>query len=284
MTRYSQSLDPSPFRLVVADLDGTLIGEDGILSPATMKAVTALHDAGIRFTIATGRTFAGASRYATALKVNAPIILYQGGEIREFPSGAVLWSQAIPLPLAHEFIHFARERCLSINAYVDDRTYTEKESSETSYYAQLGGVPVQPVGDLLAFLRRPPAKLLVIAEPETVDRIAPGFEERFEGRLGIVRSHRRFLEATPLGVHKGTGVGWLTGHMGIQREAVAAIGDNDNDAEMVAWAGLGIAMGNASPAVKAVADVIAPPLSEDGAAWGIFHCVLGYDGTAQEHT
>ena len=67
----------------------------------------------------------------------------------------------------------------------------------------------------------------------------------------------------------------LAAYYGISQNEVMAIGDHDNDVEMIAWAGLGVAMGNASARAKAAADVIAPPFAEEGAAWAIEHFILG---------
>lgn len=90
-----------------------------------------------------------------------------------------------------------------------------------------------------------------------------------DGRLHVVRSHRFFVEGNPLQATKGQALARLAGWLGIARSEVMAIGDQGNDTDMVAWAGLGVAMGNAVPQVKAVADYIAPPVDEDGAAVAI---------------
>ena len=100
--------------------------------------------------------------------------------------------------------------------------------------------------------------------------------ERFDGQMQIVRSHELFIEANPLGVDKGTGLAWLAGHLGVPQSQVMAVGDQDNDAPMVAWAGLGVAMGNGSAACKAAADWIAPPMSKDGAAVAIERFAFGH--------
>jgi hypothetical protein len=119
-----------------------------------------------------------------------------------------------------------------------------------------------------------PVKFLFIAEPIQADRIEAAMRRRFEGQMEIVRSHANFVEGNPLGVSKGDALCRLAHHLGIPQERVMAIGDQGNDVAMIAWAGVGVAMGNASPAATAVADWIAPPLSEDGAAVAIEHFIL----------
>jgi hydroxymethylpyrimidine pyrophosphatase-like HAD family hydrolase len=78
----------------------------------------------------------------------------------------------------------------------------------------------------------------------------------------------------PPGLTKAVGLGWLAEQLGVPREAVLAVGDNDNDAPMLAWAGVGVAMGEASPAARAAADWIAPSVADDGAAVAIEKYVL----------
>ena len=76
------------------------------------------------------------------------------------------------------------------------------------------------------------------------------------GRAAVVQAVPQYIEAMPLGVSKGEGVGWLLNEMGVDPAAVMAIGDGENDLEMLQMVGLGVAMGNAHESVKAVAEVV----------------------------
>jgi len=269
-------------RLIVADLDGTLMGDDAVISPAVLAAARKAMAAGLFFTVATGRTWQGARPHALRLGVNAPAILYQGGEIRDMTTDAVIYQSAIPLEVAREFIAEITATGLHLNVYLDDQVYTAAKTPLLDYYTTLNAVKIHAVGDLLAFVNRAPSKLLIIAEAERLDALAPTLRQQFAGRLQIVRSHRQFLEAIPLDANKGRGLERLAAYLGVPQPATMAIGDNDNDAEMVAWAGLGIAMGNASAAVRAVADVVAPAVEQDGAAWAIETFVLSDKQDAQD--
>jgi hypothetical protein len=90
----------------------------------------------------------------------------------------------------------------------------------------------------------------------------------------VVRSSNVLIEVFPVNVSKGHALAALADHLGVSQSEVMAIGDHDNDIEMLAWAGLGVVMGNGSEAAKAVAQVIAPPIDEDGAAWAIEKFIL----------
>jgi Cof subfamily protein (haloacid dehalogenase superfamily) len=263
-----------PCRLIVADLDGTLMGDDVTISPRVVAAAQRAMDEGAYFTVATGRMLAGTQRFAHQLRVNAPLILYQGSEMRDAYSGQILYQSSIPLDYAQEFIAAINALGLHLNVYLDDQVYAARKTPEADYYCRLNGIDILAVGDLGRYVVRAPVKMLVIADAERLDALAPALRQQFAGRLQIVRSHRLFLEAISLEANKGRGLAWLADYLQVPQAQTAAIGDNDNDAEMIQWAGLGIAMGNASEAVRRVADLIAPSVEQDGAAWAIDQCML----------
>jgi len=163
--------------------------------------------------------------------------------------------------------------------YVNDRIYLREIRRPQEFYDRFFGLPLLVVDDLLRAVDRRPTKIIIIGEGSDNDRLMPELRKRFGDRLQIIRSHRYFVEAIPLDVSKGRALAWLAERLGIEQKETLAIGDSGNDTAMVAWAGLGVAMGNALPEVKAVADWIAPTLEEDGAAVAIERFVL--DGSTQ---
>jgi Cof subfamily protein (haloacid dehalogenase superfamily) len=253
------------YKLIAADLDGTLVGEDAIISPKLKDAVRRAMGKGVRFTIATGRAFGSALPFAQELGINAPLICYQGGLIKDRLSGQVIYEQSVPLPLVREVIRFTRQRGLHLNVYLDGRAYVERMTAEARYYARIAKAAVYPVGDMLAFLDRDPMKFIIILSDDGATKpLIAELGALFSGRMRFVRSYPCFAEGIPLDVSKGHALARLAGHLGLPLGETIGIGDNDNDLELVEWAGLGVAMGNASPAVKAAADYIAPPVDEEG--------------------
>lgn len=256
------------YKLIAADLDGTLMGEDAIISPKVKDAVLQAMEKGVKFTIATGRAFGSTCPFAQELRVNAPLICYQGGLIKDHLSGQVICEQSLPLPLAQKVIRFTQQRGLYLNVYMDDgRAYTERVSPEASYYTAVAKEAIYPVGDMLAFLDCDPMKfIIVLSNDGATESLIAELEALFAGRMRFVRSYPKFVEGIPLSVSKGHALARLADHLGISLEETIGIGDNDNDLELVERAGLGVAMGNASPVVKAAADYIAPPIDKDGVA------------------
>jgi hydroxymethylpyrimidine pyrophosphatase-like HAD family hydrolase len=143
-----------------------------------------------------------------------------------------------------------------------------------SLIAEMSGIPVTGVGDLAAWLSRRPLKFLYFEQEEAVPGLVQDLKVRFDGQLQVVRSWHQLVEATGPEVSKGDALARLAARLGVPQSATMAVGDQDNDESMIAWAGLGVAMGDASPAAKAAADVIAPPLAAGGAAWAIERYVL----------
>jgi len=261
--------------LIAADLDGTLMGEDAIISPKVKDAVRRATVKGVKFTIATGRAFDSVLPFAQELGVNAPLICYQGGLIKDRLSGQVIHEQSVPLPLAQEVIRFTRQRELHLNVYLDGHAYVERMTPEARYYSGIAKAAVHPVGDLLTFLDRAPMKfIIVLSDDRATKPLIAELGALFAGRMRFVRSYPRFVEGILLDVSKGHALARLTDHLGFPLEETIGIGDNDNDLELVKQAGLGVAMGNASPAVKAAADYIAPSVDAEGVVEVIERFVL----------
>jgi Cof subfamily protein (haloacid dehalogenase superfamily) len=254
-------------RLAVFDLDGTLMGTDQKIRPRVTQAVAQAQAQGVIITLATGRMFTATVRFARELNVTAPLICYQGGWIQAL-DGPVLRRITLPIPLAREAIALGMAEGWHILLYAEGQLYVEEFLHPVAFYdALLGsGVTVGESWDTILAKHAGVDKVLYVAEPEHIPAMAEVLQARFAGVAEIVRSHAMFIEVVPLGVDKGAAVAWLAQHFNIPQEEVLAAGDQENDIAMIEWAGVGVAMGNATPPVQKIADWIAPPVTEDGAA------------------
>jgi Cof subfamily protein (haloacid dehalogenase superfamily) len=163
------------------------------------------------------------------------------------------------------------------------------ETTAMSYLPRVSGHP-QELLDLLRLagwrrvdnfatdLPETPHKfILTVGDPAQRDALAAELSARLAEaglNLTVVPSHPILVEGLPAGLSKATGLAWLASYLGVAREAVLAVGDNDNDAPMLEWAGVGVAMGNASPAARAAADWVAPNVADDGVAVALEKYVL----------
>jgi Cof subfamily protein (haloacid dehalogenase superfamily) len=255
-------------RLAAFDLDGTLVDNDLILSARLCQAVTQAQQCGAIITIATGRDTRLTTRFARELGLTAPIICAQGGLIYDFLGDRTLHDVRLPPEIIPQAIDAAKQYGWNLHFEMADRSYLPAVSNhppilfELLRYSQWSRLD-----DLLRDLPETPHKFLVtLNHPDDRPRIMSELCEIFDGQIRIVPSHPYLIEGVPPGVTKGSGLAWLANYYTVHQSEVMAVGDNDNDVPMIEWAGLGVAIGNASLAAITAADWIAPPVYEDGAA------------------
>lgn len=254
------------YRLIAADLDGTLRAEGQSFTPRVREAIRHAQARGVRVVIATGRMFRTAQPFALDLGVQGPIICDHGGTIRDPSTGETLMQLRMPLDFARQVIEYAPAD-LTLIACLDEEFYVSHLTEHArAFVGRYTADHLHQVGNLAHFLERGPQKLVFVNEPEVTSALLVDLTARFGGVLQVVQSFPRYVELTHREVSKGRAVEWLAKHWGIPQKEVIAIGDQGNDCSMIEWAGLGVAMGNAVESVKAIANHIAPSAEEDGVA------------------
>jgi Cof subfamily protein (haloacid dehalogenase superfamily) len=266
-------------KLLALDLDGTIFGDDLIISDRVRSAIRRAQAQGVIVTIATGRMFRSACAIAGELSLQEPLICYQGALVQHSVSKQILYHKTIPLPLTYEIISETASRGLHLNLYLDDRLYVARDTSESRFYVQINaGLEMNVVGDLHAWLDKQdggePTKLVIVTEPSKTDEVLDTFTDLYGVRLQVTKSHPRFTEFTNIECSKGRALAFLAAHYDISRDEVMAIGDGHNDLDMIQWAGFGVAMSTAPQMVLDAARLVCPPISEDGAARAIEEYIL----------
>ncbi len=216
--------------------------------------------------LVTGRMFQAVRPYALEAGLDDPVVCYQGAVVAEPRTGKWLRHEPIPLELARETIAALRDEGFGLNCYVDDELYVAEITPGARQYADFQNIELHPVGDLLEWLDEPPTKLVVIDDPAVLDGLKQRMIDRFDGRLYISTSLPYFLEFASPDVTKAAGLDFVAEHLGFARERTVAFGDGENDIELVDWAAFGVAVENAHDRVKELADLICPPVTEEGVA------------------
>jgi Cof subfamily protein (haloacid dehalogenase superfamily) len=264
------------YRLVFCDLDGTVATFDGQVRPAVQQAMQAVVDAGHCITLCTSRGYQMVKPFLDRVSVNAPMICCTGGLIVEAHTRVAYHVQPLPLSLAHDLVRLSLQEDIAMWFYLADmETMLERRVGDRGYALRRDGETLREVSDAVHELTEAPHKVLI--ETRTVEEspaIVAKVQEYVGDQARVLISSPRRIEVVLPGLSKGWAMSWVASYLGIEREETIGIGDGDNDVEMLEWAGLGIAMGNATPRTRAVADWIAPSVQEDGLAEALRRFVL----------
>ena len=263
-------------KLLVLDIDGTIAGHSNTISEPVKQAIIAAQARGIKVAIATGRMYCSALRFHQDIGSTLPLMAYQGAWIQDPITQKIHRHWVVSREIAHQLIDYFEQpelrSLLSVHFYINDQLYIRELTRETQIYAERSGVIPIPVGDLRQALTNEPTKILALSDDiDVIDKLLGNLRRQYTpAELYLTTSVATFFEATNASVNKGTAVRYLAEELlGLQLANVMAIGDNFNDVEMLEYAGLGVAMGNAPAGVQAIAKWVAPSVEEDGAAVAI---------------
>src|SRR5438477_4088938 len=262
-------LPPSFPRDVAAfavDLDRTLIGPGLVLRPRTRAAIERVRATGTHVIVVTGRMFQSVLPFLRAARLDDPVVCYQGALVADPLSGDFLRHVPIPLPAAREAMDAVIDAGFHLNAYVDDELYVAAETPEAHAYADLNKVEMHVVGDLRAWLRDDPTKLVAVGDPDALDALEAVLKPRFAGTLFVSKSLPHFLEFAHPDVNKGAGLTFVAERLGFTAENTVACGDGENDRELLDWAGFGVAVANAHEEILARAQLVVPSVDNEGVA------------------
>jgi Cof subfamily protein (haloacid dehalogenase superfamily) len=260
-------------RVVATDLDHTLIWQDRALRPRTLQVLARAREAGLHVIVVTGRMVQSLQRIMPLSLLNEPAICYQGAVVVD-ADGTWLRHVPIALELAKETIAAVEAEGFEPNVYVDDELYVSRLTEHAEAYASFQGLDIHVVGNVRDWLDRDPTKVVIVGDSDVLDAVEIRQQQIFANRLTISKSLPYFLEFTALGITKAAGMDYLAGRLGFTPEQTVAFGDGENDVELVAWAGYGVAVENAHDRVKAVARWICPPAAEEGVAQ-VLEALLG---------
>lgn len=264
-----------PIRLLLSDVDGTLVTSEKALTERSIEAVHKLHDAGVLFAVTSGRPPRGMEMLVAPLGLSTPVAAFNGGLLVQ-PDMSVIEERAIPGELVAPTLALLESFALSIWVYRGadwylrdlDGPHVERESSTVRFAPTL----VESFDGIVEDV----AKIVGVSDDhDAVARAAVAAGERFGDHVSASCSQPYYLDVTHPEANKGSVVRYLAARYEIPTEAIATIGDMPNDVLMFAHSGLSIAMGNAGREVQRAARRVTASNDEDGFAAAVERFILG---------
>ena len=257
-------------RLLVCDLDGTLLEADGSISERTRAAVQAAREAGIRVAVATGRVPVGIARVVRALDLDGPQITMHGALVIAPITGDTVFSVTLSPDEVDELLAVAAEIDMpALLCYPDGFRTNDLRQEVIDLFVPFNEPLPEEVKDLASLRASHPHKIAIWTGAKRYDAALETARERLADRYAITSGDNRSIELLARGVDKGRAAGELARWMGLSLDEVGAIGDGTNDIELLAAAHRSVAMRHARPEVRQAADLVVPDEMPDDAASAI---------------
>lgn len=263
------------YQLLVADIDGTLVNKDGIISSEDKEALTRAGDSGIRVSLSTGRVAQACLSIIDQLSLHGCHIFFDGALVSNPENGKEIYVEPIGQEIVEQMVEFAHRHNINLELYSATRYFVEQETWGTNIRRQFFGLePIVVDFTSLWQKERIIKGTVTVRSAEGRAKVAD-FYHYFEGRLRFswtktpAYPEADFINLIAPQVSKGKALEALASHLGIALTEVVAVGDGTNDISLLSKAGLGVAMGNAPDEVKALADYVTLDVDHNGVAEAI---------------
>jgi Cof subfamily protein (haloacid dehalogenase superfamily) len=273
--------DSTKYRLVALDLDGTLLDSTLRIRRGTIHALRQVRDEGARVMIVTGRHHTATHAYWWELDLELPAICCNGGYVYDFRAGRAIAGDPFTRAEARELLGIVRRHPLDTMIYTDEAMTFENDAPHLAAMRQWSATlpePLRPRLDRVDTLERVIDeagtlwKFLIVSEDHTC---LETFVQAIRARgFACVRSSRNCVDVARAGNSKGRRLAEFAARWNVAARETIAFGDQENDMEMLAFAGLGVAMGNGHPKVRACADWVTGSNDGDGIADALRRFVL----------
>ena len=259
-----------PYRAIALDLDGTLTNHEKVVTPKTREALLQASAKGAVIILASGRPTYGIEPVAECLELNKQggyILSYNGGNIVNAKTGEKLFSQFLPDEVIPELYAYAEENGHALLGYAGNEIITEMPDDQyVKEESRINKMNIRKVENLFEAMEPHPTKLLMTGDPTLMLKTEEELVEKLGDRMDIFRSAPFFLELVPKGIDKAKSLSRLLTKINLTPADMIAFGDGYNDLSMLKLAGMGVAMENAAPEVRAEADYVTLSNEEDGVA------------------
>lgn len=264
--RIKAGVDNMSYKLVVLDMDGTLLDSNHQISKKNKAVINRLTREGIKFVLASGRPYQSLCSYVKDLGINLPVIATNGSVVKCPMTGKVHYKSVVPLDLAEEIINYGKEYKYSISLYLEDEIIT-LDPKMIKVHWELEKVEASIMNELV--IGKAPNKIIYSANPERIKEAFKFLTNKYVEKLYITCSDDIYLDVMNLKTSKGRALSYMMDEMNIPSNEVMVIGNNFNDLAMFEVAGLAVAMANSPQKIKYEADFVTKSNMHDGVAYAL---------------
>lgn len=265
------------YKLVALDMDGTLLKEDKTISKENLEAIKKARENGVKVVLATGRPTKGIEKYLKQLDLlndDDYAVAFNGAVIQNTKTGKIIAKNIMNLNDLKYLYSLSKKLNVNIHIITLSSCITPKRNKYSEFEAAMNDIPLEIVDFDNIDQDTTIVKVMFIDHESILNRVIENLPDDIYDKYTIVRSAPFFLEFINKKVNKGFGVEILAKSLGINQEEVICMGDAGNDMHMIKYAGLGVAMGNAFPELKEVANYITKTNEEHGVAHVINKFIL----------
>ena len=273
-------MNKNNYRLLVIDIDGTLINKDSTVSAENREALGQARAKGIDVCLSTGRTVRSCRSIIEQLSLDGYHIFFDGALVSNTDNSEHVHIRPLEKTLVSEMVDFARVNDIDLELASATQYFTERETWSTDIKRRFFDIETT-IGDLSLPCKSEDIVRLDIVVSSPAEKTRAGlFMDYFNGRTAFSQAHSpqfpdvTFINVIATGTSKGEALKTLVSHLGISLEEVVAVGDWVNDISLLSAAGLGIAMGNAHEDLKAMADHVTLDVAEHGLAAAVKEFLL----------
>ena len=258
------------YEIIALDVDGTLTDSKKEISERTKDALIKAQLEGKKVVIASGRHpfgLRGISKELSLDKFGGYLMAFNGGRIIEASTGKTISEHYFPHKYINDVCNTVKDSDITVITFEgDELVMNDKVNDYTYIESKIIGMKYKQVHDFAGYVTFDVNKLLLVGEPDVIDRYQKIFIQKYHECFDVFKSCPFFLEVMPLGVNKGACMPFLLNRLGLSREQLIACGDSYNDMTMIEYAGLGVCMENGEDEVKKIADVVTESNDNDGVA------------------
>lgn len=248
-------------KILFTDMDGTLLDSDKQVSDSLRRLIRQMIDSGNRLVLSSGRTQSSIEKAVRRIDLFFPDMLYistNGNAVYDCNTKQFLFQKTVPMDIAQGVIDLAHEHGLHIQSYTDSHVVCEHDDAEIAFYKKATGMDAVISDDIMKTVGQAPCKLLAISL-ESRSRLEPLRKEvleKYGDTITALYSCDQYLEFFDRTAGKGNAIRYVCDYLGVPLSDAVAAGDAENDISMLDMAGVGVAMANADPQVKAHADYV----------------------------